>query len=437
MKTYAIKAAFEEFPLDGMKSQDLSVIIPTVSATRNSRYGTHAYYFFNAKTQKGVCVKIRHRDIILPGIRGLSDANYKKYKILPRLRLLFQTYHYGFNFLEQIMLMTVPHTVTDIGNGRYIISLWSYFGYITVDLRARTAAYCMLGQQGNENHVFGSRQWHDKNSDAVYYMTYSLEDSLKKTLDPREKVFSRIMKRDNKTGLETEVWSGRFADYMHDIMLSKDGRFLAVCEMGRFSDENGNLIPSQAFILNQETHKAWIGFMVANSAHAQFDPDDPEIIYFSNHNFQFVHTPLRNLFKKGSYALKFLGPASVHKFRLTAEGPQEIGVFSEPDLFRLTNFHVFTHQGEKIIAAMGAPNFIFIADAENMRLTRKFEVNEPWGAAFVGTIAPSPDGDKLYIQTTRSFQILNLSDGHVDFIRSYDLNHTCSNHLMVSKNTDW
>ncbi len=437
MKSHALNAEFEEISLDGMKSQDLSVIIPTVSATKNSRYGTHAYYFFNAKTQKSVCVRIRHRDIILPGIQGLSEANYKKYKILPKIRLLFQKYHYGFNFPEQIMLMTVPHTITDIGDGRFIISLWSYFGYIVIDMRARTAMYCMLDRQDIANHVFGSKQWYEKRTDAVYYMTYSLKDSLKKTLDPAEKVFSRILKRNNKTGLEEEVWSGYFSDYMHDIMISKDERFLVVCEMGRFSDKNGSLIPSQALILNQETQKAWLGYMVANSAHAQFDPNDPEIIYFSNHNFQFVHAPLWKLFKKGTYAIKFLGPASVHKFRLTAEGPEEIGVFSEPDLFRLTNFQVFMHQGEKIIAATGTPNFIFIASAENMKLIKKIELKDADAPAFIGTIAASPDGDKLYIQTTRSFQILNLSDGQIDFVRSYDFNHICSNHLMVSKNTDW
>ncbi|MBI4430475.1 MAG: hypothetical protein HY587_02040 [Candidatus Omnitrophica bacterium] len=431
-----IKARFEEFSLSGIKPQDSSVVIPTVSGTRFSRYGTHAYYFLNFKTQKATCVKIRHRDIIFPGLKKLAKANYKQHQFLSRPRLLFQSYHYGFNFLEQIMLMTVPHTVTEIGIGKFIISLWSYFGYLVIDLKQKTVVYRMM-DENDENHIFGSKQWHEADSDSLYYMTYSLKDSLKKVSDPTEKVFSRILKQVILTSDMKEVWSGYFADYMHDILISKNARYLVACELGRFTDKNKNLIPSKALILDMQSKREWIVSVVANAAHAQFDPDDPETVYFSNHNFQFVHTPLLDLFKKGAYSLKFLGPASVHKFRLTPEGPKEMGAFNEPDLFRLTNFHVFKHHGQKILAAMGAPNFIFIADAEHMRLIKKIEVKNPYPASYIGTFTPSLDGEKLYIQTTRAFQILDLTSGKPDFIRNYDFNHTCSNHMMASRNIDW
>jgi hypothetical protein len=431
-----IKAEFEEFSLSQMKPQDFSAVIPTVSGTANSRYGTHAYYFMNFKTSKGTCVRVRHKDIISPGIKRFEKANYKQYKFLPMVRLLFHKYHYGFNFLEQIMLMTVPHSVTAIGDGRFIINLWSYCGYLLVDCRKKSVVYRILDGD-DEQRVFGSSQWYEAETGSLYYMTYSLKDSLKKALNPFEKVFSRILKYKSETGETKELWSGYFSDYMHDILINKNKQYLIVCELGRFSDRNGNLIPSKVLILDLPNNKEWVLTSIPNAAHAQFDPDDPEVVYFSNHNFQFAHTRFIDLFKKGTYTLKFLGPASVHKYQLTSDGPKEIGVFCEMDLFRLTNFHVFYCDGRKILAAMGAPNFIFVADAENMKLIKKIEIKNPDGPCYIGTFAPSPDGQKLYVQTTKSFQIVDLLSGESDFVRRLQFNHTCSNHMLISHDTNW
>lgn len=432
-----IKAEFEEFYLPKETTrEDISAIIPTFSRTRQSRIGTHCYYFQNFKTLKGRCVRIKHKDIILPGINSFSKANYKEYKFLPKARMLFQKYHYGFNFFEQIMLMTVPHCVTPIGQGRFIISLWSYYGFLEVDCRNRTVIYKML-DNNEDNHLFGSNQLYDANSDSLYYMTYSAKDSMKKTLDPYEKVFSRILKYENKTGKTEEVWSGIFSDYMHDIILSNNKRYLVVCDMGRFSKTEDSLIPSRLLVLDLHNKKEWLIRDIPNAAHVMFDPDDQELIYFSNHNFKFIHTPFFELIKTGSYTIKFFGPASVHKYRITPDGPKEVGIYSDPGLFRMTNFHIFYSEGRKVIAAMGAPNLIFIIDPNKMEFIRKIEINNPNTDCYIGTFSPSSDGKKLYIQTTRSFQVANIFDGKAEMIRTLEFNHTCSNHMVLSKDTNW
>lgn len=432
-----IKAEFEEFCLpEETNREDISAAIPTFSRTRRSRIGGHCYYFQNFRTLKGLCVRISHKHIVMPGINNLSKANYRKYKFLPKVRMLFQKYHYGFNFFEQIMLMTVPHCVTSIGQGRFIISLWSYYGFLEVDCRNRTAIYKML-DNNEENHLFGSNQLYDANSDSLYYMTYSAKDSMKKTLDPYGKVFSRILKYENKTGKTEEVWSGIFSDYMHDLILSDDKRYLVVCDMGRFSKDEDSLIPSRLLVLDLHNEKEWLIRDIPNAAHVMFDPDDQELIYFSNHNFKFIHTPFFELIKKGSYTIKFFGPASVHKYRITPDGPKEVGIYSDPGLFRMTNFHIFYSGGRKVIAAMGAPNLIFIIDPNNMGFIRKIEITNPDTDCYIGTFSPSPDGKKLYIQTTRSFQVANIFDGKAEMIRTLEFNHTCSNHMVLSKDTNW
>jgi hypothetical protein len=431
-----INAKIEEFSLPEIAPQNICAIIPTFSRTKKSRFGTHCYYFLNFKTLKGLCVRIKHKDIISPGLKKLEEANYKRYRFLSRLRMFFQKYHYGFNFFEQIMLMTVPHTVTPIGQSRFIISLWSYYGFLLVDCRRKTVTYKMM-DKNTENHVFGSKQLYDADTDSLYYMTYSAKDSLKKALNPFEKVFSRILKYELKTNKTEEVWSGIFSDYMHDLLISKDKRYLVVCDMGRFSDKDDKLIPSRLLVLDLYNHKEWLIRDIPNAAHVLFDPDDPEVIYFSNHNFQFIHTPFFELLKKGSYTLKFFGPASVHKYRITSDGPKEIGIFSDPDLFRMTNFHIFQSEGRKLLVAMGAPNFIFIIDPKDMKFIRKIEIKNPDIPCYIGTFFPSPDGKKLYIQTTRSFQVVDISSGTSDMVRGLQFNHTCSNHMELSNDTDW
>ncbi len=120
-----------------------------------------------------------------------------------------------------------------------------------------------------------------------------------------------------------------------------------------FQDDNDKTIPSKVLILDLKQKKHWIISKFIVAAHAQFDPVDPDVIYFSNHNFKFIPSSILTLLRTAIYSLEFLGPASVYKYRLTPEGPQETGVFTDESMFRLTNFHVFMHRGKKILAAMG------------------------------------------------------------------------------------
>ena len=433
-----IRARFKEFPLPPTMSGNPSVIVPTIKGTFILKYGQHAYYFYNLKTLKGLRVTISHSDIIKVGLQRFKKANYKKYKYFFGLGYLLQKYHYGFNFLEQIMLMTVPHTVTYIGNSRFMINLWAYYGYLVIDCRKKTVEYRIL-EESNDNHVLGSQQWFDPDTNELYYMSYSLSDSLKRSTDPNQKVFFRILKHENKTGKTKEIWQGDFVDYPHDFLMNKNRQYCVIPELGMYTDKEKNLIPSKVLVLDLKNNKHWVISRFIVAAHAQFDPDDPDIIYFSNHNFEFQHTTIFKLLKKAIYGIKFKGPASVYKYRLTAEGPQELGVFTKPDFFRLTNFHVFNHRGQKMLAAIGSPNFIFFANAENMQFIKKIEVNHPNRnvPCGIGTISPSLDGEKFFVHTTRSFQVIDVASGKSDVILDHYFNHSCSNHMLTSTDTEW
>jgi len=436
-----IKVKFKEFSLPPIAEHDSSVIIPTIKGVPFFKYGIHAYYFLNFKTLRGLCFTINHKDIILPGLTKFLKANHKTYTHFQKFKSLLQKYHYGFNFVEQIMLMTVPHTVTPINNGRFLVNLWSYFGYLDIDCKNRSVKYNRI-EDNNDDHVLGSQQFFDAQTNERYCMSYSLKDSLKRIDLPEQKIFCKIIKYEQKTGSTKDVWSGELADYLHDILINKTRQYCVVCELGLYKDKKNNLIPSKVLVLDLKNGKTWTISRFIVAAHAQFDPEDPDIIYFSNHNFNFEHSSIYKLLRNATYGVNLRGPASVYKYRLTSDGPEELGVFTKADFFRLTNFHVFYHRGQKILAAIGSPNFIFIADAESMNFIKKIEVNHPLASKGdvpygIGTISPSIDGERIYVQTTKSFHIVDISSGKSDMILNHSYNHSCTNHMLTSSDTNW
>lgn len=439
-----LPAKVEEFSLPPGTAMEASVALPAVKGTWQLRYGKHAYYFMNFRTSKGFCASVRHRDVIQPGLGRFKKANDVHGSSFSTLRCFSRRYHYGFSCLEQLMLMTVPHTVTSIGEGRFVVYLWSYCGYLVVDCRAKTVTYHTTDETEGD-HVLGSQQWPDPQTGELYGMSYSLRDSLARVADPRRPVAARIFKhRIGSTATET-IWSGELADYLHDIVVNGSRQYCVACELGMNLDERGDIIPSKVIVVDLRNGKEWTLDRFIVAAHAQFDPQDPDVIYFSNHNFQFEHSSILRLLKRATYAVRFRGPASVFKYRLTPDGPREIGVFTRPDFYRLTNLHVFRHRGRKVMAAMGFPDEVFLVDADRMSFIRKIRVRDPrslkhlWSRkpAMIGTISPSLDGEKLFVQTTKSFQVIDLATGEPDYIRDCFFNHSCSNHMLTASDTDW
>jgi hypothetical protein len=443
-RRYPIKARITEFPLTGMQSYDDATIIPVVKGNLCLKYGKHAYYFYNFKSRICVCVEIDHWDIIAPGLATFSKALGREDTFWTRVKLFFKKYHYGFSFLEQIMLMTVPHTVTAMSNGKFLVNLWSYVGYLEIDCNAGEVSYVRRDGQ-DKDHVLGAQQWLHRVSDEIYYTTYSLPESLKKISDPYHPVPCKVLKSNRKSGATSEIWNGLLTDYLHDILVDKTGQYCVVCELGMFQDDKKNAIPSKVLVIDMKQKRHWIISKFIVAAHAQFDPEEPDVIYFSNHNFKFIPSSIITLLRQAIYSLEFLGPAAVYKYRLTPEGPQEIGVFTEPDMFRLTNFNVFMHRGKKLLAAMGFPNFIYLADAQTMKFIRKIVVNNPKSykyfyrkpPCFIGTFSPSSDGERLYVQTTRSFQIIDVESGEPLSNMPLLFNHTAANHMQTTRDTSW
>lgn len=436
-----LRARFREFRIPLAAQRDCSVVVPTVKGTFLLKYGIHSYTFYNFSTLDGLEVTIPHSEIIRFKMRKLRRAQWHRNNSL--ISVLFKRFHYDFTFLEQLMLMTVPHTVTPVGDGRVFVNLWAYFGYIDIDLWTRTATYRLLNDPAYRR-ILGSQQYFDRERRERYYVTYSLGESLDRIDRVDNPVCCTIHKQRMDTGVTECVWTGSFADYVHDMVVDKDRRYCVVPELGLYTDEANRIVPSRVLILDLSTQRTWTIKRFSVAAHAQFHPDDSSIVFFSNHNFNFEHTRLLTLLKKATYTVKFKGPASIFRYRITPEGPEETGVFTRPDFFRLTNFHVFNHRNRTIIAAIGFPDMIFLIDALTMEYIKTLTVGnfrqtlrlDTRKRAVVGTISPSSDGEKLYVQTTRSFQIVDLETGEADMVINHFFIRTCANHMQTIPASD-
>lgn len=432
MEIHRVPAHIEAFTLPAAAAMDAVAVIPTVRSTWLMAYGEHAWYVIDCRTQQGFCVRVRHRDIILPGLARFVRSCSRPPSLL---RCLGGRFHYGLSFPEQIMLMTVPHAVTDMGDGRFLINLWSYGGFLVLDTRTRTVLYHLLDDPGRDQ-VLGSQQWLDRTTGRLHAMAYSLPDSIARIRDPGHPVAARIFTHALDVPGSTTVWEGPLSDYLHDIAISQDGRHGVACELGMYRDAARGIIPSRVLFFEPGgARRHWIVDRFLVAAHAQFDPRDPDVVYVSNHHFTFRHTHLLRLLKRGAYHVRFHGPATIFKYHLGADGPQEVGSFTRPDFYRLTNQHPFVHQDRVLIAATGFPDRLHLIDARTMRGERVIHVRDGMAGggppAVIGTMAPSPCGTRLLVQTTRTFQIIDLASGEAVCRHDWGHRHTCSNHMIA------
>jgi hypothetical protein len=273
----------------------------------------------------------------------------------------------------------------------------------------------------------------------MLYMTYSLNQSLRRAADTSAAVASRVGEHDIRPGEGRTLREGNFADYTRDLVLSRDKRYLVVCEMGRHLDREGNLMASKVLVRDLHASRDSVLQEISNQAHAQFDPDDTQTLYLSNHNFRFEHTRLGKLARTRTYSIKFLGPASVHKFRIGPDGPYVARALTHPELYRLTNFHMFWHRGQKLLIAFGAWRAQFPlcrgrGDPANPAPDRSVPRRQTGRHRHV---LPVPGCEKALCSGHSTFHTVDIAAGVSEYVRESLVLHTCSNHILVTANTQW
>jgi hypothetical protein len=405
------------------------------------------YFIMNMKSKKGIMIKYPKRGGLttldaFQFLNHLWTFCYKKEDIFfPKLRTMFRRYHNGISFLEVLFKVSKPHGMTYIGEQRFLVSLWSSRTFFVIDLHKKTIELTMLDKERQE--VFSTYQHYDAEKNETYFATQLGKDELYKHVseDIQFNLPIKIYKHNWDMNKSEVIWQGEFDTDAHYIALNKDKRYLALVQFGDFFDEDKNVVPSKIMIMDTNTKKVW---RIDNSgwsptAHIEWDPVEPDTCYFSCHNglIMPVKSRIKFFFKK-VYNWRIFGPASVHKYRITPDGPEKAGVFSHPDMIRMTIHKVFMHRGSRIIACTGFPNYLFFADADSMEFIKKIVISEKSGQdSVLGSLFPSPDGEKIYLITTKSFQIIDVFSGKTDLI--YDLGKICDpfNHMTCVANSEW
>jgi hypothetical protein len=442
METVKLHPKFTEFDLPAdMQQQDATVAIPVSNGMQQR------YFFINMKTGKGLKVEFPKRKglLTIDSFRFLRHlltfVMNKNHKVLPRLRPFFRRYHNGISFPELLFKVSKPHGITYIGDQKFLVSLWSSSTFFVIDVKNKTMELQMLDKKRDE--VFSTYQYYEANNQETYFATQlGTDEWYKHDKEAIEYDVPVVIKKYNwHTKKVSELWKGIFDTDTHYIALNSDASYLGLVQFGDFFDENNTLLPSKILVLDLKTNKEWwidnTGW--SPSAHIDWDPVEPDVCYLSCHNGVIVpvDNPLKFLYEK-VYKWNIFGPASVHKYKITSQGPEKIGIFTHPEIFRLTIHKVFLHKKIPLIACTGFPNFIFIADATSMEFIRKVEIKETCGMnSVVGSLHPSPDGEKVFLITTRSFQIVDVACGKIDSIVDLGKINDPFNHMTSAATADW
>lgn len=434
LETRLLDAKFTGFKLSkAIEPMDATIALPVSNGIQQR------FFFLNLRTGDGVTVKypkrpgLLTRDAFAFVYRLSTSVRRAEDRLLPRARALFRRYHNGISFLELLYRYSKPHGITHIGEQRYLVSLWSASSCFVIDLKRQTAELRSLGRGKNE--VLSTYQYYDEAAGETYFALQ--EEAAGNDLT----VPTRVVKYNWETNEEAQVWRGRFDPDVHHMGLNKDGRYLGMVSFGDFFDKEKKLLPSKILILDLKTKMEWwidnAGW--SPSAHIDWDPIEPDVCYLSCHNGVIIATDGQlRFFLRKIYKWKIFGPASVHKYRITATGPQKIGVFTHPEMLRMTIHKVFLHRGRKLVACTGFPNFVFIVDADTMEFVRKVVVTEESGkACFVGSLSPSLDGEKIFLITAGSFKIVDVESGRVESTQDLGKVYDPFNHMTCVSDTNW
>lgn len=453
MHTQPVAAKFSNFELcPSLEAREATVAVPISNGIQQQ------YFFMNMKTRKGLHIKYPGRD----GLISKEAFHYLEHLctfamnpshvLFPRLRVALRRFHNGISFFEVLFKVLKPHGMTYIGDQRFLVSLWSASIYFVIDLKQRRIEMQMEDRDRRE--VFSTYQYFDDEEKETYYATQLGVDEFYK--HDKEAIHFNVpvkLKKYNwKTDEIKELWRGDFDTDTHYLQLNKDKRYLALMNFGDFYDEQHRVIPSKILILDLKSKKEW---WVDNtgwspSGHVDWDPCDPDTCYLSCHN-GVIGPNASTLFflRKKVYHWNIYGPASVHKFKMTKQGPKRVAIFTHPEMERLTIHKVFMHRGKKLLACTGFPNNLFFADAEKMELVRHVKLFAPCEACggsspkptVMGSMYPSPDGEKIYASTTKdgqgALQVVDVATGKVDHIHPFGKVYDPFNHMTAVCDTNW
>lgn len=326
-------------------------------------------------------------------------------------------YPFNLKYHEWISAVMAYHWSTHLGEGKYILSGWKPV-FSLIDLK--NESFHNYTFESSVPTLHSARTHWDERSRSLYFCQYDSQGMFDASfVDSGADSFCRICRFDIDTNALDIVWQGRMKGFVDDVRINATGEYLVACS---FTPGHGDRIGySRNLVLNLLTDQHWFTDEIATPAHCDFDLDEPDVVYCSEHNFRTQEVDglglVRHLVTKVvNQRVKVgivspIGPARIIKYRLTGDGPVMIAETTHEQFNRSVSNWNFMYRGEHLVCApSGDPTSICLFHAEDLSLYRAYEVPEP-----IFTLIPSRDGEHVFAiaAKTKSVYVLETGTGAV------------------------
>jgi hypothetical protein len=150
----------------------------------------------------------------------------------------------------------------------------------------------------------------------------------------------------------------------------------------------------------------------ACASHVDFDLDDPGVFFISCNNIS-----------KRQDAIVLHGPGAIERYEMDAEQLRLTHRLEDPHLLRITTVTPFLRDGERLLAATGYPNQLWILGADDLSVQMVIELFEaeirtpPFLCGRMGKeplyLAPSEDGSQVVLTGAGTAFVVSLDAGRV------------------------
>ncbi|MBF0459049.1 MAG: hypothetical protein HQK99_14260 [Nitrospirae bacterium] len=323
-----------------------------------------------------------------------------------------------FHFKEELWhsFCIGPHTITPIMKNRFLVGQMAFNRFIKLDIEKKTAF--IVDPELEDGFLSSTNCVHPVTGD-VWFASWDIKDTICRISNPEEPVRAKIWRFSPSEGRTEKMWQGQAGDFLHQLNISSDGRYLVLCEMGLrpvytmphglekkeeelkiFTDKG--IIPSKILVLDLEHLKDEEGWRltppVPTQAHVEFDIANPHRFYASCHNMVFDGGPI-----------VLFGPGSIYCYDINPDdGPIERCRYTDDHLFRVTTHYVFKHQDKILLGVSNFPNSIYLFDTDTTEIYRRLSMFEgeaidslPYSCKketkFPYSLCASDDGKTLYV----------------------------------------
>lgn len=381
------------------------------------------------------------------------DNTYEQTNLVKMIKKQFQNGNlpYGAKDVRQFMPYLInPHSCYKVGDKMLSFMLQApYFREFDI----RTLESSIVTYKDLYDITFSASSIGHPQKDCIYLSINSSNERADIYNRVREEMGFRyyIYNVNNKNFQECTYINSGLIDNMHQVGYSQNG-FLVSLDMNisvdvgdelaslngieaRLEYKNAKFKKGIIFLWDIKKEKLFvIEPPTCTPAHVEFDMYDQSIFYASCHNMS-----------KFGGSMVLHGPGMIVKYQYKNGEVHELGSYSDKDFNRITTHKLFYYCQKPFLAVTGFPNFLYIVDAESMKLVKKIKlfdaeypvIYEEGLFQCVGNrnaplyLQVSEDGKNVYLVNSSTCFDVSWSEDNVESFQYTKRNFGVSAHIEI------